>query len=160
VLNLECNNCVGETEICTKDNTCVSMSVVDEKNGIWWQNSVQELVYSEAQEYCLELSLLGHNDWRIPSNEEYISLLGNCDEDVENLGDGDLFTSEYVTSGYCSSCSDSAFCNKIFGDDQKTYWSSTEWSYNGDPYRVDFGDGEIYNTKYREENSVRCVRTP
>jgi len=46
--------------------------VIDKRLGLIWQRAEDgiERTYDDALSYCRSLKLAGHNDWRLPSNEE------------------------------------------------------------------------------------------
>jgi hypothetical protein len=45
--------------------------VVDEATGLMWQKGEpSEKTWQAAMDYCSNLSLAGHSDWRLPSLEE------------------------------------------------------------------------------------------
>jgi hypothetical protein len=51
--------------------------VVDRVTGLMWQRELQgdDLTFADAESKCAGLSLAGHDDWRLPSRIELISLL-------------------------------------------------------------------------------------
>ena len=67
-------------------------TVSDQVTQLMWQQSVPatggisedgNLAWAEADDYCATLSLAGHDDWRLPSQIELVSLV-----DYSNLGEG------------------------------------------------------------------------
>ena len=88
----------------------------DQSTGLCWQHPTVGGLYEwqVAIDYCNDLDLAGHSDWYLPSRNDFIDLLGNCDSDVMS---GD--------NGYCNSCDESTTCSTLFGSDIDAYWSSS-----------------------------------
>ncbi len=92
------------------------------------------------------------SDYRLPSQEELRTLLGDCDEGAQN-----------GQPGYCDSCdasdSDASFaCTGMFGSDTRTYWTPS--SYNDYAWYARFEDGRV-SRHHKEQTGVfvRCMRT-
>ncbi|MFO8073093.1 MAG: hypothetical protein R6V85_14575 [Polyangia bacterium] len=87
---------------------------LDPATGLCWQNPpLDESEYFWPQD-CLDLELGGHDDWYIPTRQDFVELLGGCDQGV--------LSGNY---GYCNSCAQSETCSALFGDDQGYYWAAT-----------------------------------
>jgi formylglycine-generating enzyme required for sulfatase activity len=97
----------------------------DKKTGLCWQHpfatSANRKAFSweEAVDYCEALSVAGHDDWYLPSREDFVNLLGGCEDEVLEGG-----------AGSCDSCSTSASspsanCSALL-DDIREYWTSTK----------------------------------
>jgi len=58
-------------------DTSVTGVVTDTTTGLMWQQTVdlQSYVWSAAKTYCDDLSLAGHDDWRVPTRIELVSLI-------------------------------------------------------------------------------------
>ena len=84
--------------------------------------------------------------WRLPTREDFLDLLGECEEDAS--GDG---------TETCGSCGEE--CNALFGlynDDHGYYWSSTE---DGEEaWSVYFNYGNAGFESKDEKHWARCVK--
>jgi hypothetical protein len=89
--------------------------------------------------------------WRLPTRQEFVDLLGNCDADV--LGGN---------WGYCDSCSESPACASMFSPTTGLFWAATEHD-TDDAWVADWYDdaplGTIYYSGKSGDAFVRCVRT-
>jgi len=121
------------------DFTRVDDIVIDNENNLEWQDNNQigritKRNWSDAIDYCEELSLDGKRDWRLPNQNELLSIV-------------DYSSSEFPI-------------NSVFlYTNAEPYWSST--SFIGDltqAWYVDFSFGEALNEHKDTELFVRCVR--
>ncbi len=121
----------------------------DQSTGLCWQHPKASGVYEwqEAIDYCDDLDLAGHTDWHLPSRDDFIDLLGDCDSDVTS---GD--------PGYCNSCEESETCSALFDSDDDRYWSSSPYGSNL-AWRVFFYLGSVGYYDISTANNVRCVRS-
>ena len=66
--------------------------VIDGKNNLMWQDNSEVLendrTWQEATQYCESLSLLDHDNWRLPNINELLSII---DENNEQSGLLDVF---------------------------------------------------------------------
>ncbi|HUT78037.1 MAG TPA: DUF1566 domain-containing protein, partial [Polyangia bacterium] len=86
----------------------------DQGTGLCWQDPKDgQFGWQEAIDYCDALDRGGHSDWRLPSVDEFVALLDNCDVDLAN-GSG----------GMCDSCAGSASCNALFCPEHDDEWSA------------------------------------
>ncbi len=87
--------------------------ITDTKTGLQWAQDAggKEMNWDEANAYVQSLKIGGHSDWRLPTKEEFESLLTYCESKVITVGKGKC--AEYY--------------NKIgFNNLQSVnYWSST-----------------------------------
>ncbi|MBN2825565.1 MAG: DUF1566 domain-containing protein [Campylobacterales bacterium] len=111
----------------------------DGYTGLTWQDNgdvVSNLVtYKEAYQYCTELKLGGHTDWRVPTITELLTLVSYNKYKPAIIGGFN-----YVEDNF--------------------YWSSTRFKDDfSKNWGVDFRDGasEPNGTSY--DRRVRCVRT-
>jgi hypothetical protein len=118
--------------------------VTDSATGLQWQddysNNGGEIKYANwknAIEYCNELSLGGHNDWRLPNKNELLSIV-----DYTKFFPAIDDSFQYVTSG--------------------SYWSSTtnvsNTSYAWGVYYPG-GHSNYYDGAKSDSGYVRCVRS-
>jgi hypothetical protein len=121
-------------------------TVTDTTTGLMWQQAeAGEMTWEEALEYCNDLSLAGHNDWRLPNRNE-----------LQSLVDYWVYDPAMDTAAFP-------------GEWHWFFWSSTTdggYLASGRAWRVNFSDGslKIGNSgtyldcsKYKS-NYVRAVR--
>jgi hypothetical protein len=112
---------------------------IDGYTGLTWQDNkdvVENLVtYKEAYQYCKELKLGGHTDWRIPNIRELLGIVSYNKYKPAIIGGFN-----YVEDNF--------------------YWSSTRFK---DDYSknwgVDFRGGVSEPNGRSYDRRVRCVRT-
>ncbi|MBN2808178.1 MAG: DUF1566 domain-containing protein, partial [Deltaproteobacteria bacterium] len=112
-------------------------TVTDPNTGLMWQRyEGGEMAWSEALDYCQNLTLAGYDDWRLPDRHELQSLI-----DYARFGpalDESVFPE--VVSSY--------------------YWSSTTNAFNtGYAWRVYFYNGYVRNISKSSSYYVRAVRS-
>jgi hypothetical protein len=151
----------------------------DSSTGLCWQNPSPPETYnlSGASSYCANLSLGGHDDWRLPFIQELISLLRGC---VDGTATGDLSVSECpVTDPECltSDCDQTGceMCDVLEGPDDDpagcfwvpelagdcyAYWSSSAYGSTSWMWVVYFNGGYAVGGEGPDTNIdfVRCVR--
>ena len=128
------------------NSSCGTGTVGDDHTGLCWQWDDYDtpLNWTDALDYCNELSLGGHTDWRLPSAAEIITMMD-----------------------YSCNSSDPAHC---YSDFQNTafewttttgsYWSSTTRpEYTGTAYYAYMYTGDIGNVGKTFARYVRCVRS-
>ncbi len=121
----------------------------DENTGLVWSELSESMAtydYEPVESYCNGLNDAAYSDktdWRVPTVEELITLLANCEAYPGDTGsDSGRMCSNYSFEGY-----------SVLGD-MVTLISSTP---NGHTYdSVDFLSGEI-RTNYYLRGKVRCV---
>lgn len=112
--------------------------VTDNERDLMWQDdadarSIQK-TWSEAINYCENLTLGSYSDWRLPNINELKSIVDK-DKDTLSIVDG--------------------FRNISTND----YRSSTTYAgYEGNAWYVSFYGGRIFNSNKYGEYYVRCVR--
>jgi len=150
---------------------------LDPATNLCWQNPPPNVTYmwSDAVSYCDDLSLGGHNDWRLPKIQELISLLRGC---VDGRATGDSSRSpcgvtdpDCLGSGcganHCGGCTsgegpglDGSYWDPALSGNDDFYGSSS--SYADDTsyaWVVDFYYGLVgANGKANGDVYVRCVR--
>jgi hypothetical protein len=122
-------------------------TVTDRVTNLMWQQHIPttggvsedgNLTWVEATEYCATLSAAGHDDWRLPSQIELVSLL-----DYSNLGEGHPPI-------------DSAFFPDTPAD---AFWSSTKSAESETAAWTVYMDvGFTYAYDLTTVGRVRCVR--
>jgi hypothetical protein len=131
----------------------------DPATELCWQHPVSDSQYDwqGAIDYCAGLELGGKEDWRLPTLDVLLSLLDNCEV---NLEEG---------YGQCSSCYESDACRTLFdgddGDDGYNgygmwpVWSSTSCDfYTTCTWVVDLNNGGLSPTEWVSSSGARCVR--
>jgi len=107
----------------------------DQCNDIAWQRGHRGFtsLLEEVELYCADLVLDGHDDYRVPTSEEYLSLLHNCLE-------------------VCRSCAESPKCSIAFETLGGEFWTS-------DAFVVDLSSGESRTQPPDGYGAnARCVR--
>jgi hypothetical protein len=111
--------------------------VTDISTNLQWQDDISSVQkkWSEAINYCENLSLGGQNDWRLPNKNELISIV------------------DYAKYG--SAIKENIFQNITSSD----YWSSSSYASNSsDAWGVYFNYGNVLNYNKIDSYYVRCVR--
>jgi hypothetical protein len=120
-------------------------TVTDNCTGLQWQKSTvdfngdgqpgffDQVSWLDALEYCENLSLAGHEDWRLPNVRE-----------LQSVADYGQFAPAI---------------NPVFRDASSRHWSSTSYAANGVfAWHVNFGAGQVDIELKGELNFVRAVR--
>jgi hypothetical protein len=113
--------------------------VLDRVTGLMWQQRVDErqLTFADAAQHCAELSLAGHEDWRLPSRLELVSILDT------------LRTQPAIdVAAFPNTPSDWFWSSTLAGGDPQSAWYV--YFYFGYP-KTDLISNQF---------SVRCVRSP
>ena len=113
--------------------------VTDEITGLMWQQSVSTTLrtWTDALATCSTLTLAGHDDWRVPTEIEIISLV-----------DGSAASGPTIDA--------TAFP----GTPEGYYWSSVPMADSpANAWLVDFITGNAYAAAVDGPEHVRCVRT-
>ncbi len=110
-------------------------TILDNATGLLWQKEDDNATrnWSEAKDYCSNLTLGGKNDWRLPNINELYQL---TDKSV------------------------SPAINSVFVGTQGAYWSSTSYYYDySNAYNVGFSLGNDRDTVKTDgsNNVVRCI---
>ncbi len=113
-------------------------TVQDDVTGLIWQQDVGgSYVWSDAISYCEDLSLAGHDDWRLPTRIELLSIVDHTR------------TSPAVDTS-------------VLPTPSGFFWTATPWAVSADPPRswiVNFYEGLTSNNGYTTgEYNARCVR--
>jgi hypothetical protein len=111
-------------------------TVTDTVTGLMWQKVVPTGTFAqpEAVAFCQTLNLAGHNDWRLPSRIELLSI---------------------VDYGRANPSIDAT----LFGTPQAVYWSSSPAADSpSDGWFVAFTDGSADRNLTTTPFNARCVR--
>jgi hypothetical protein len=151
----------------------------DPDTGLCWQNPSSDLLFNgiEALAFCDDLSLGGHDDWRLPLIQELISLIRGCWDGAEvgNYGTNSCL----VNDPDCleAECNDfgCAYCDESAGEDddpEGCYWDPglagdcgsffSSSNHDGEEtgvWFVPFRLGGVAATYIWSELYVRCVRS-
>ena len=134
-----------------------------ETDGTFWSPlSDKKLSFKEADAYCSNLNIGGHNDWRLPTVDELRILVQNC-PNLET--DGACRLSEDNSCLLARKCLDKKKCQcSTSGKYSKLYDSTTIWSASvnssdsTEAYSIDFAGGKIQKNYTGARNNVRCTR--
>ncbi len=149
---------------------CDSDVCNDPNTGLTWQNPPFDGVknWANAKTYCNDLSLGGHDDWRLPSISELRSLIRGCD--ATETGGSCGVTDECLDStcwneDSCSECSggegpaDGCYWPSELNGEHSWYWSSSGVAdYDYLAWRIYFDNAYIYRNGVALDSYVRCVR--
>ena len=113
--------------------------VKDPSTNLMWEDTkhVEEgqVTYLEANSYCEALELGKHNDWRVPTLKELLSIVDYARFEPATLKE----------------------FNRI--DQDKLYWSNTAYTNKSTEFwGVDFEDGDTDTASAIYDRRVRCVR--
>ncbi len=88
--------------------------------------------------------------YRLPTRQEFVSLLGGCDSSVRG--------GKY---GRCNKCAESNKCSSMFGEETGVYWSSSSSAADSSSaWYVNFDGGYVYYFVGKVGGSnARCVRS-
>ena len=114
------------------DNTNI---VSDTKTSLQWQDNINiQYAWNDAIDYCRDLTLGGHSDWRLPNINELLTLV---DYTKSNPTITNIFA--YRTSN--------------------RYWSSTTYAAStSNAWSVYFSSGGLNTNDKSISGHVRCVR--
>ena len=121
------------------DFTRVDDIVIDNENGLEWQDDnevgrITKRKWIDAINYCEELTLGGKRDWRLPNQNELLSIV------------------DYTSPEF-------PIASVFLYTNAEPYWSSTSFIGNlADAWYVDFSFGEALTEHKNIELFVRCVR--
>lgn len=134
----------------------------DSLNGMIWSARSGKIKWSEAVDYCDNLTEGGISRWHLPDIGEIRTLIQNCDGSVAGGGCGVTEScaaqDDCWTESACRSCaSDSSGKYSKFGE-KVELWSYSAVSKNSCcAWEADFGSGSIELYNKDESKYVRCV---
>lgn len=117
-------------------------TITDQCTGLMWQKDTADIPddaddkvkWADALQYCENLKLAGHDDWRLPNIRELHSIVdyGKVDPAID----------------------------PVFNAELSRYWSAgTNGSYTNNAWVVSFFSGIVHDHNKTEAHSVRAVRT-
>ena len=142
----------------------------DSSSGLTWQNPPADdlMVWDYAKDYCTNLSLDGHNDWRLPTISELRSLIRGCPGTVTGGACGVTDSCTDIScndSGGCYDCSsgdgpaDGCYWPDEMEGSCSYYWSSSPVEdFDNLAWYVGFYDGNVNVNYVGYYGYVRCVR--
>lgn len=157
----------SDSDADTEDPNCPNPGIEQEGAGLIWQQCLAgqcfeenpesgveecmgdalELEWAEAQDSC-------YNGWRLPTRDELMALLGNCD---------DIDTDNDEVS--CDSCPDSSVCDSMFPGIEDLpivsrlhlHWSSDEID-ETNAWFARFQVGVVKKDSKAKKYTLHCVR--
>lgn len=137
----------GLPNLASYDTSSQRGVVIDKVTGLWWQQPIDAdddearpmncaggCRQADAVEYCAHLKLAGHDDWRLPSRIELVSII---DDARQNPAMNPVF----------------------YGAPSAFFWtSSTLAGPTGNAWGVHFDDGSTDTAGVSSALRVRCVR--
>ncbi len=142
---------------CVRGGPLASEEFVDNGNGTvtdlsteltWQKDKGSQMRWGDALEYCEDLSLGGHSDWRLPNVKELESIVDNTMVDP---------SINYYFFPDIQGCYNIYYCSKPL---EFFYWSSTSsMTYPNNRLTVTFDRG--FTSSHNKGNNnifVRCVR--
>ncbi len=167
----ECGVCDGVGPPC---GTCASGPQTVMWGSREWQRCDEWKYFNweQAIDYCQNLVLDGHSDWRLPTKEELKSLVV-CSNGHPTPRDWQVYGStEEANYREATCCIDYPECNDYerptidpsFNASENPYWSSTPWSSATHPcdycaWYVGFSRGVTYGLYNKDSDGLaRCVR--
>ena len=115
--------------------------ILDRATGLMWEKvgSLKELDYAGAENYCARLKL-EHDDWRLPTVEELLSLM------EPKMQENDLYLNPM-------------FDTQGANEENFWYWSSDKKPSAGPAWVVNFSSSKVEAYNVRPPHYVRCVRS-
>jgi hypothetical protein len=163
----------SETDYDTEPLTGCADAWHDAEHGYSWQVAAlaENLEWIDAKTACADLSLCGHDDWRLPSVDELRSLIRGCDA---TMTDGTCGVTEECLDYDCWVEEECQYCTLGAGPDENgCYWppeldgtctdATNYWTGSArtdDPtqvWTVYFGTGGVGSIDATWGLHVRCV---
>jgi len=155
-------------------------TVSDPTTGLMWQKVAPPKQqwekwdhWSGANQYCLDLTLADHTDWRMPTISELRTIIRGC---PDSMTGGVCQVSDECSNEDCWVHVDCRGCEKNLGPDNGCYWAKTfegectayysstiaegVYKYFSAVWVVFFQEADIeYWATFEGYGPVRCVRT-
>ena len=133
---------------------------------MWSPKASSTMNWSDAIDYCNNLTACGYSDWHLPTISELRTLIQNCSETQTGgscgVTDSCLSYSECQNISACNGCGfdDSGKYSKLGDDDDVWLWwsSSTRSDGTDGVWIVGFDYGYVGNGYKSNNFNVRCVR--
>ena len=165
-----CGAC-AENWQCDGTGMCVdSGGWFDPASGLIWQNpcAAWAMKWSEAKFYCDNLSLAGHDDWRLPNVAELRTIVRGCQGSEANgscnIEDGDCVALSCKNNS-CTGCTEgegpAAGCywpDELQGECYYFWSSSAVEDIAGASWVVNYNTSKMLNNNIDGPELVRCVR--
>ena len=140
----------------------------DPATGLIWarKDSGGYVTWQDAADYCRNLRLAGHSDWRLPAMDELQSIYDNPAAQEEHLTESFKHFADKVMSHAHRAGNNSHIKGglELSGCDGPAYcwaWSNTRANTSGEMWDLYFHSGKRYSySKNRRAGSSLCVRTP
>ncbi len=169
----------GDLEYVERDSDTVPLTWTDTSTGFTWQwlPTGGEMGLEEAEAHCADLSLDGHEDWRLPNISELRTIIRGCTETETdglcgvqdecsacNVDSGDICVVNTCWSEDCSGCvvnggpSDDCYWPEEIGGTCSWFWSSSRTNLDYRAWAVAFRNGSMGEYGKTEPYYVRCMR--
>ena len=150
-----CDESTGKCSTSDSESSSGSCTTID--GNMWSPKASSTMSWSDAIDYCNNLTACGYSDWHLPTISELRTLIKNCSGTV--TGDSCLSYSSCWDEDSCLSCSydDSGKYSKL-GDTDWFWSSSTRSDFPGYAWYVHFYYGYVLNNVNGNDYDVRCVR--
>ena len=120
---------------------------------MWAGVASQRLILEDAKKYCADFDAYGHDDWRLPTVDEFRTLESDC-ESVKPDGECEASEKAGCLSVYCARNCDCK--NHNSGD--VWYWSSSLVSGNHENAFAMYEDNSVVIKQIADSGFARCVR--
>ena len=127
----------------------------------WSSTYLQRKSWDKAQEYCQNLNEGGHNDWRLPTIDEWRSTFQNCPA-TQPEGEcriseiNNMLTPETFSRACKAGCRKGSGDKTIYG--KGWFWSSSRMENTDSFFVIAFKYARISHLTRGGLGSVRCVR--
>jgi hypothetical protein len=131
--------------------------IISSSSPLWPEPWAINMTWAEADNYCTDLALDGHTDWRLPTKHEIKELIV-CHNDLPPLSEY-LGCTAYFDFFYDGPTTDDAFLdfNKSHLTADGNFWSRTITD-SGNAWYVNFSEGFARTTDKKSYAHVRCIR--